>query len=257
MSAVAVLACSSGHAWANIGFIVEGTSLEFLYQKGGGGQGSFGQINVSTMISSSLLLQQFDLGQDSGFGGGDDTLIDLAKIGDSTMFDINFTGDVFKNGSNDFSVLGTLTIGDVNSPPNVVEGDFSSDFVSAHDGFFSLTGGIFNPDGLLQSEDGGQSWVFHGVGDDTPSNPNADGVVGTVTLEKGRSSFQTGLFVAFQFVGDFGNGLDDFFNEDQSSKGANVQVVIVPAPPAMLLGLIGFAGAWMVRRRMIDVVVKG
>jgi len=241
-------------AEAGVGFFVDASTLEFSYVKGAGGQGSIGRITISDILSSNLTLQQLDLGADGEIGGNDDTLIDLAEIGDPSQFSVSFVGDVFKNGANDYTIIGTLGIGDINSPPEVILGDFTSASLQVGGGFFAFDGSLSNPNGLLQP-DQSDSWLFTGLAGDTADIINgvfggADNVDGTVTLANGRGSYRRGSLVDFQFVGKFAD-LDAFFDAArQGSTGADMKITVVPVPAAWLLASLGIAGAYAIRRRM-------
>ncbi|MCG3130379.1 MAG: hypothetical protein FLDDKLPJ_01136 [Phycisphaerae bacterium] len=253
LGGLAAAFCLAGSAQAGIGFFVDASTLQFTYTKGAGGPGSVGQITITNIVSSNLVLQKLDLGANGEIGGGDDTLVDLAEIGDSSQFSVSFVADVFKNGANDYSIVGSLGIGDVNSPPDVIVGNFLSNSLSLGGGFFSFEGGLSNSNGILQP-DGSDTWVFTGLADDTPDFINGvfggdDGVDGTVSLDSARGSYRSGNLLDFQFVGKSPN-LDAFFNADrQGSNGADMKITIVPVPAGVALGMIGLSAAWALRRR--------
>ncbi|MCC7292715.1 MAG: hypothetical protein IT449_11710 [Phycisphaerales bacterium] len=249
----AALLGSANRVQAGIGFFIDASTLEFTYIKGAGGPGSYGQITVHDIVSSNLAVQHLNLGGDGQIGGGDDTLLDLAEIGDSGQFSVSFVGDVFKNGANDYSIVGSLSIGDVNSPPDVIVGNFGSDSLAIGGGFFSFGGDLSNPNGILQPS--GNSWVFTGLAGDTSDIINGqfgglDGGDGTITLAEGRGGYRTGNVLDFQFVGKFAD-LDAFFDAArQGSSGADMKITVVPVPAAWLLGSLGLAAAGVIRRRM-------
>ncbi|KAB2948630.1 MAG: hypothetical protein KJ057_03855 [Phycisphaerae bacterium] len=244
----------AGAAQAGVGFFIDASTLQFTYTKGAGGPGSFGQIEIHDIVSSNLVVQHLNLGANGEVGGGDDTLLDLAEIGDSGQFSVSFVGDVFKHGANSYSIVGSVSIGDVNSPPDVIVGNFKSDSLTIGGGFFSFGGALGNPDGILQPSQG-DSWVFTGLAADTNDIINGqfggqDGVDGTVSIADGRGSYRSGNLLDFQFVGQFAD-LDAFFNANkQGSSGADMKLTVVPVPGAVLLASLGLAGAWIARRRV-------
>lgn len=239
-------------AFAGIGFFFDASTLRFDYVKGAGGPGSVGKITVQDAISSAILVQHLELGNDGFLGTLDDVVLDIARISDNNFFKVLFTADVFKIGANSYSIQGSLGIGDMGSPPDVVVGGFTSTDIQINGSLFQFSGDLSNPAGLLQPGPGGQ-WIFEGDPAVTPDMINGklfgeDGVDGTVTLPDGRDQFTNGNLVDFQLVGNFSD-LDSFFNQNQGSNGADMKIKIVPVPAALLLGLIGLAGSAVIRRR--------
>lgn len=242
----------AGAAEAGVGFFFDASTLRFSYVKGAGAPGSIGRVTVNDFVSSSLAVQHLDLGADGEVGGVDDTLLDMARIGNSASFDVNLVADVFKLGANNYVMQGQLRIKDA-SGTEVVVGDLFSPNMFIGGGFFAFDGWLSNPGGILQP-DNTDSWLFTGLGEDTPDFLNgqfggADATDGTIRINDGRGSFANGSLVEFQFVGKF-NDLDHFFDANRGSTGADMKVAVVPVPGAALLGALGLSVAYALRRRM-------
>ena len=223
-------------AYADIGIMVDASTLRFIYTKGAGGPGSIGRISIVSTATSAVEVQQLELGTDRQFGGGDDTLIDLARERNGG-FSAVFSADVFQLGTNDYSIVGSTVIRDVTGTTKV-QGDFASEFVDVSNGTFSFGGALSNADGVLRPGSPNMGWTFVGNPALTPNTINgllggADGIDGTV-----------------QFIGNFPD-LDAFFNSAvQASTTADIKVAtVVPAPGAFALGAIGLCLVNRLRRR--------
>jgi hypothetical protein len=226
--------------------------MRFIYTKGAGGPGSIGRIDIGQSSASTLIVQELAVGSDLQIGGGDDTVIDMARIVGGG-FEATFSADVFQLGTNAYSIVGTYTVEDANGNV-VVEGDFTSDLTNMDSGYLFLGGGFTNNDGVLRPGGTG-GWSFDGVAASTPNTINgmfggADGIDGTVTLDSGREFSTLASLFEFQFVGDFPD-LDAFFNSAmQASNLADLKVqVVVPAPGAAGLAFFGFTLVAGIRRR--------
>ena len=234
------------------GLVIDASAMRFIYTKGTGGSGSFGHINIGQSGGSSLVVQELTLGSDGQFGGGNDTIIDMARVTQGG-FNASFSADVFKLGSNSYSIVGTYTVEDANGNV-VVEGDFNSDLTSLNNNYLYLGGSLTNADSILRPG-GTNSWVFDGTASSTPNTINglfggADGIDGTVTLDRYREYATLANLFEFQFVGSFPD-LDAFFNSAiQASNLADLRVqVVVPSPGATGLAIFGFAMVAAIRRR--------
>lgn len=237
-----------------IGLVLDASSMRFIYTQGSGGPGSIGRIDISQDTLSSIVVQELTLGADEAIGGGNDTVIDMARITQGG-FGATFTADVFQLGSNSYSIVGTYTIQDANGTV-VVEGDFNSDVSSLNNGSLFIGGNLTNADGILRPT-GTSSWGFAGVAASTPNTINgvfggADGIDGTVTLDRWREFSTLASLFDFQFVGDFPD-LDAFFNSAiQASNIASlkIQAVVVPVPGATGLAALGMGLVAVIRRRL-------
>ena len=245
-------------AWAEpVGLIFDASAMRCIYTKGSGGPGSIGRIDIGLQDGlSSLVVQELALGSDQQIGGGDDTVIDMARITEGSFnFGATFSADVFQLGVNSYAIVGTYTIQDFNGAV-VVEGDFNSDLASLNNDSLFLGGSLSNADGILRPT-GTSSWSFSGMSSATPNTINgvfggADGIDGTVTLNSGRELSTLASLFDFQFVGSFPD-LDAFFASDvQASNVANlkVQVTVVPLPGATGLAAVGLGIVAAIRRRL-------
>lgn len=240
-------------AYADIGIMVDASTLRFIYTKGAGGPGSIGRISIVSTATSAVEVQQLELGTDRQFGGGDDTLIDLARERNGG-FSAVFSADVFQLGTNDYSIVGSTVIRDVTGTTKV-QGDFASEFVDVSNGTFSFGGALSNADGVLRPGSPNMGWTFVGNPALTPNTINgllggADGIDGTVTQGWGRPVSTLANLFEFQFIGNFPD-LDAFFNSAvQASTTADIKVAtVVPAPGAFALGAIGLCLVNRLRRR--------
>lgn len=254
VAAIAAAACltCAGAARASIGFFFDASTLRFSYVKGAGAPGSIGRIMSNDIVSSNLTAQHLDLGADGEVGGNDDTVLDLARIGDNTKFGVSLVADVFKLGANSYSIVGQVELADATGN-NVVIGQLDSTNMAVGGGFFSFDGALDNANGILQPGNT-DAWLFTGLASDTPDVINgqlggADATDGTLRIADGRASFTDGTLVQFQFVGKF-TSLDQFFDANRGSTGADMKIAVVPVPGAMLLGSLGLSLAYALRRRM-------
>jgi hypothetical protein len=204
---------------------------------------------VSRNANSSILAQRLDLGGDRDFGGGDDTVTDLARIAGAGPggYETILFADVFKNGANDFTIVGTYRLADAGASPVVIEGAFASSFTALLGGALFVGGEVSNPDGILRPGSPNTSWLFTGDADRTPNMiqgvfGGADGVDGTLAVADLRSAFDRGNLLEFHIAGDF-QDLDSYFDAPtQSSSVSDLSLMVkVPAPGAVALGMVGLA----------------
>jgi hypothetical protein len=252
---VGIAMCSLSAAIADPGLTIDATAMRFIYTPGAGGPGSIGRIDITPNNASMLVVQELTLGTDNAFGGGDDTVVDLAKVG-RPGFTAVFSADVYSLGTpNAYAVVGTYTVTDA-SHAVVVDGDFSSTSAAVAGNTLFMGGSFSNPDGILRPGSPLDSWNFTGDPARTPNIINGvfggrDGIDGTVSLDRFRDASTMADLFEFQFVGGFPD-LDAFFNSGiQASTQADVKVqVVVPVPSATLLGVLGLALVASLRRRL-------
>jgi len=252
------VAFAASPCFADIGIFFDVTSLGFQYQvtNSNAGVGDvIGTISISDSAFSNMMAQKLDLGGD-GFGGGNDSLLDLANIGSGDDFDALFTANVVVGpGGNNFQIAGSLSATDTTLGDPSVTGDFSSFFVSMQGGVFSFGGDLVKDinagqDSLLLDPNQNDSWVFTGLSGDTPSSPDEDGTQGEISLDTGRTLFGQGTVGEFHFAGFGSSTLNEFFSQDQQSSTAELKISIVPEPTTITLLILGGACTFLLRRRL-------
>ncbi|MCX5674712.1 MAG: hypothetical protein NTX87_06865, partial [Planctomycetota bacterium] len=179
-------------------------------------------------------------------------------------FNFTLTLDMTQNGPEMWSATGSLLVSDQTTATNAIEAHFRSTNILIKNG----SGYTLNIDGILSPLSGesilvnrGDPWRFAGDGNvyhvtfpadfyfrPTPASPDADGTPGQITVAQSRSYGNGDLFVIKVNV-PVGT-LDDLFASDRSMTGGEVKGSIVPAPAAVLLGLVGLAAVGWYRRRL-------
>lgn len=258
--AVLGLVCLAAPARADIGMSIDTAMMEFDYFQVQGGQGVVGMFEVRLTNNSTINAQKLDLGGDNDFGGGDDTVLDIAKI--NGYADPDFTrvlsGQVIKLGANDYILQGVYELYDYDADL-ALQGDFVSSFVALSGSALYMGGSVTNPDGVLRPGSPNTSWEFNGNPVNTPDMINGgfgghDGIDGRITVPDGRSSYSLANLLEFQFVGEH-RDLDALFGlESFSSTIANANLSIkpvpIPEPGGVVLGLIGLGAIARLRRRL-------
>lgn len=243
---------------ADPGLTIDASAMRFVYTPGAGGPGSIGRIDITPSSAAALVVQEVQLGSDNAFGGGDDTVVDLASAG-ADSFTATFSADVFSLGPpNSYAVVGTYAVTD-STAQTVVEGDFVSNFASIGGQSMFMGGTLTNADGILRPGSPSTGWVYTGSASQTMDFINGvfggrDGIDGTVTLTQFRNATTLASLFNFQFVGAFPD-LDAFFNSGiQACTVADVKVTVVavPAPGAAFLGALGLMLVDRIRRRYLS-----
>ncbi len=210
-----------------------------------------GELTIAdeTAYGSNLTLQKLDLGP-NGVVGGDDTVLDYAKIMSADSFDAVLVSDVIKLATNSYRITGAIKVTDtlttLASPKYV--GSFTSNTVSMSGGtFFYFVGPVATlapNDALLQPA--ASPWQYEGVLADTPSAPDEDGVRGRVTLAFGRGAYTHGDLNGGVIVGSAMN-LDAFFSANRDYINSTLQATAIPEPVTFGTLIIGIG--WLLRRR--------
>lgn len=175
------------------------------------------------------------------------TVQDTARlIGNS--FNLALDLQMVQLGVNNWDGAGTIKFTDTSTATNAVEATADISSIQVLAGNLIITGnlGVLNPNtNILVNR--GNPWVF--VGNQAiPTEPDADGVVGQITVDN-IASYINGTLITLKF-GVPGNGtLDSLFSVDRSMNGGEVKGSVVPAPAAVLLGAMGLGLVGWVKRR--------
>lgn len=225
-------------------------------------------IRDEVALASEAAVQHVNLGQDNVFGGGGvnaDTVLDLARIQDPTLYDMRLGGadpvDIASRatvrylGPGQYQIEGMLTLTDTGASLGApsFQGEFISTDVSLMFGNFFLNGSLSALPGgsLLLPPSLAGDWVYQGVAGHTEDFPDgitfggSDGVDGTVTLETVQLSYVSADLSAGHFIG-FENlfmNLDTYFSANRWSVAHSLKVestgVPVPEPVSALLAMLG------------------
>ncbi|MBN1343893.1 MAG: hypothetical protein JXQ73_14510 [Phycisphaerae bacterium] len=235
---------SPSQVQADVGFKFDYRGLGFAYNPycADGPGGAIGSMSVTALSNTSLQLDKFSLGGD-GFGGAADSLVDSTGIASGNNMNVVFTGDVYQTATG-YRIVGTLSGTDTDQSTFSHQGNLDTmsmdvtyiENASANGGVLSFTGTITsveppNDSILINRPAGGDNWVFEGDGGET------------VELGSGRGLFDVGAVTQFSFGVEQVNGLDSLFGMAREGDGGSLVMLIagnpVPAPSAMLLGMIG------------------
>jgi hypothetical protein len=232
---------TSASAAINVFFDFQGLKFSFDRTAASGATGMIGTFTVETTSGSDLQAAIRD----------ENVILDDVEIDDWTDFDFSFTGDVMYNGSSySLVALGANSDGisftDVDTSDNAVEADFSSTATSVSPlggnvNLFSFSGNLGSLGGsadpiLVNRPTGGPTWTFEGDGSETiVAGPPVD-------------NFQTGGLVQIHLT-TTETSVDDLFEEDVMLSGGDLKLTVVPAPAALILGLIGLPVVGWIKRR--------
>jgi hypothetical protein len=240
--AVALVLCSTS-VYAEINAFFDFQGLTFAYNRTAapGDTGTIGTFSVETTDISDQVAAIRD----------GNVILDDSVINDWTDFDFSFTGEISYDGSgyslNSLGANGNgIAFTDIETSTNAVEADFKSWAVSlsplgASTHLFSFSGNLNdlgNSNGpiLVNRPPGGSTWTFEGDGGES------------IAIGPPVSNFQNGGLVQIHLT-TTETSLDDLFEEDVMLSGGDMKITVVPAPAAVILGLIGLPVVGWIKRR--------
>jgi hypothetical protein len=271
LAATVILAFLAGPVMADVYVHLDYSNLYFHYDKTAAGpfmpNQVIGTITVSSTGSSShAIAEVMDSGPDGWVGTGDDILID--RIDNVSPFYVQLTADVIYLGPNSYQVVtngGQMLYGTDGSSltsGNSFEASFASHWLNiAATVGNPPVGGAFTMTGALSTRSGNDAILLD---NDTPDGPAwvyyKDGNGGTptdsISLYGGgpqiRTNYDVGSLVELQAQFDPNvRGLDDFFGASRDATYVKMDLYIIPAPGAAVLGVLGLGlvGTGM-RKRM-------
>lgn len=196
------------------------------------------KLNVTENDGSDFLVRKED-----GFGG----VIDTAKLTGGAEFDfLTALTLVDLAGANNWSASGTLSFTD-KFASNAVEATFTSTSIENVDGDLEIRGILSVISGttpLLVNR--GDPWVFTGTS--AIGGEPEEGAVGSISIGN-VSQFLNGTLLTLK-VGIGGQTLDTLFGSDFTKFGGESKGKIIPAPGALLLGMMGIGLVSRLRRRL-------
>ena len=195
-------------------------------------------LQVTETATSDLFVTKMN---DVTFATLDDALVD-GGANFNLLLDLIL---VDEPGANNWSATGSMKFTDTTTATYAVEAAVTSTSIAINGGELEIKGYLYDlaPNtSILVNR--GDPWVFAGNGDVGPADE--DGTANQVTMGN-RETYDGGQLVTIKF--GVSGTLDDLFSANQTLSNGEVKGQVVPAPAAVLLGLLGLSVAGIKLRK--------